>query len=191
MRRSLTISNVGEPALTLETAKAYLRVLHSDDDEFLTRLIRMAFDHCEARTGRQFRGASAVLRMSAFPADGGQIVLPRPVVASVESVKYYDTTNTLRTLTGHQVQTDLVPAVIDPPVDDTEWPDTITRIDAVEIAYTCAGDYPERIEAAVLAWLDVFYNDLDPAKEDRLKRRIDNILGGMTLRDPRLYGVTT
>lgn len=191
MQRSLQISDVGEPPMSVDQAKAYLRVLHSDDDEQIRELILEAYGIVEARTGRMIRTCSAVLTMSAFPEKGGQIVLPRPPLTAVESVKYYGTSNTLLTLSNPLIHEVFVPGLLALPIGSNEWPATYKRADAVEIKFSAGGYEPEQLRNAVRILIDLSYNDHEPTKASQMERRADGIMFGYTLRDPRLYGITT
>lgn len=191
MQRSLALSEVGDPPMSLENAKLHLRIYHAEDDDDIIQLLREAYGITEQRTGRMIRTATAVLTMSAFPVDGGQIVLPRPPVTAVTSVQYYDPEGELQGLADCQVALSMFPGLISLPLDSFDWPATAERLDAVRITYTCGGSEPEQLRSAVRLLLDMAYNDMTPAKAAQVEKRIDGLLHGYTLRDPRLYGITT
>ena len=191
MLRSLTISNVGDCLLTLEDAKQYLKVFHADDDQEIQQLLAEAYGKAEARTGRQLRTATAVLTLNQFPTEGAPIVLPRPPLVSVDSITYFNTANESQTLTGFQLGASLVPGIIGLPLGSTSWPATKERIDAVTITYQCGGAEPEQVRSAIRLILDLDYNAIEGQRADQINRRIDALLHGHTIRDPRLYGVTT
>lgn len=191
MLRSLTISNVGETLLTLAEAKQYLKIYHDDDDSEILQLLAEAYGKAEARTGRQLRTASAVLTLDRFPPNGQPIVLPRPPLVSVESVNYFNAANESQSLTGFQLGSALVPGIIALPTTSTRWPDTKERIDAVTVTYSCGGVEPEQVRSAVRLMLDLDYNAIEGQRADQINRRIDALLHGYIIRDPRLYGVTT
>lgn len=191
MQRSLQISEVGEPPMSVEQAKAYLRVLHSDDDDQIRELILEAYGIVEARTGRMIRTCSAVLTMDGFPDNSGQIVLPRPPLTSVTHVKYYNQAGTLTTLASVLAHEVFVPGLLARPIALSDWPETYERLDAVQITYTGGGSEPEQLRAAVRILIDLAYNDHEPTKAAQMERRVDGILHGYTLRDPRLFGITT
>jgi uncharacterized phiE125 gp8 family phage protein len=75
--------------LTLDEAKAYLRVAHDDDDALIAALIASARAHVEAQTRRAL--ITQVWRHSrdAWPADGRIAVLPAPLQA-VAAARVYD-----------------------------------------------------------------------------------------------------
>ncbi len=190
MLRSLKLDDIGEPALTLEAAKSYLRVMHDDDDDQIVSLILEAYGKAEARTGRKLRTATATLILSNFPRDGGMIVLPYPPLVSVTSISYYDTNGTEQTIDDFQQASASIPGVIDTAVDVTSWPATQIRLNAVTIVFECGGYEPEQITSAIKLMLNLDYNEIEEPRASQMGRRIDALLHGYTIRDPRLYGIT-
>ncbi|HWL31950.1 MAG TPA: head-tail connector protein [Xanthobacteraceae bacterium] len=67
--------------VTLEEAKAYLRVEHDDDDDVIAALIAGARVHVEAQTRRALITQSWRLIRDAWPANGCLAVLPAPLQA--------------------------------------------------------------------------------------------------------------
>lgn len=177
--------------MTLAQARSTLRIVHQLLDGDISALMLEAYDQAERRTGRMIRTFSGVLTMSAFPEDGGVIVLPRPPLVGVSSITYFDTANVSQTLAGHQVFAAAMPGYVALPVGLTQWPLTKERNDAVTVTFTGGGVEPESLRAAVRLLLDVSFNDLTPAKQQVVQKRIDDLLFGFTVRDPNLYGITT
>ena len=187
--RTLVVASVGDAPMTLEEAKNYLRIYHSEDDDDIPRLVNEAYGIVEARTGRMIRTFTGTLTMDRFP-DAGPIVLPRPPLTAVTAISYYDTANTLQTIAGAQVQTAAVPGLIHLPTTLVDWPATKERLDAVTITFTGGGVEPEQLRAAVRLLLNLSYHDLEPSKAEQVNSRIDGLCHGYTLRDPRLYGIS-
>lgn len=190
-RRALTVSDVGDAPMTLELAKKFLSVFHSDKDAVILELIREAYAEVESRTGRQIRTANGTLSLNRFPEKNQPIVLPRPPLVSLTAVKYYDTASTLRTLANCRSQLDAFPGLVFAPAGE-EWPDTQEdKPNAVEVSFVCGGYEPEVLRAAVRCLLDLAYNDMEATKADQVRSRVDSLLHGLTVRDPRLYGIST
>lgn len=83
-----------EPALepvSLEEAKDHLRVLGSDEDDYITALISVAREFVETITGRSLITQTWLVTFDSFC--GTRLYLPRPPVQSVTSVQYRDTTD--------------------------------------------------------------------------------------------------
>ena len=85
--RSLITAPTAEP-VSLEEAKAHLRVTDAVEDGLIAALIASARGHVEARTGRQLMEATHELVLDAFPV-GPCELLPAPLL-SVVSVTYLD-----------------------------------------------------------------------------------------------------
>jgi uncharacterized phiE125 gp8 family phage protein len=75
--------------VTLEDAKAFLRVEHDDDDDTIAALIAAARIHVEAQTHRALITQSWRLTRDAWPADGRIDVRPSPL-QSLDVVRVYD-----------------------------------------------------------------------------------------------------
>ena len=187
--RTLSMTDIGEAPMTLAEAKRYLRIYHEEDDEDIPRLVNEAYGKVESRTGRMVRTFTGVLTMDSFPVDG-PIVLPRPPLTEVVSVKYYDSSGTLQTLANCQAQTASIPGLVYLPIGLPVWPITAERLDAVQITFTGGGVEPEQLRSAVRWMLNMDYHDMESAKAETTQKRIDGLLHGFTLRDPRLYGIT-
>lgn len=76
----------------LGEAKLHLRVDHDEDDALITWLITAAREQVEAMSRRALAPQTLELRMSAWPGDDA-ILLPRPPLTAVTSIKYTDTDN--------------------------------------------------------------------------------------------------
>jgi uncharacterized phiE125 gp8 family phage protein len=90
-----------DAVLTLEQAKAHLRVDFDDDDELIESYIAAAIQNVDGRDGWLGRALAAQtweLRLPEFC--GRQIMVPLPPLISIESVKYYDTADVLQTLSA-------------------------------------------------------------------------------------------
>jgi uncharacterized phiE125 gp8 family phage protein len=84
------------PALepvSLDEAKAYLRVEHSDDDDVIAALIAGSRIHVEAQTRRALITQSWRICADAWPEDGRLPVRPAPL-QSIAAARVYDTGGT-------------------------------------------------------------------------------------------------
>jgi uncharacterized phiE125 gp8 family phage protein len=91
---TLSTAPTAEP-VTLAELKANCRIDVTDHDDLLTSLLLTAREYLEEVTWRSFITQTWVLRTNAF---SDPIYLPRPPLASITSIKYYDTGGTEQTL---------------------------------------------------------------------------------------------
>ena len=104
---------VQEP-VTLEEAKAHLRIDYNAEDALITSYIAVAREHCEVVTGLALAPATWEARLGSFPE--GAIELPHPPLLEVESVRYTAPGGTEVTLEpeAYRVDTAIEPGVITP-----------------------------------------------------------------------------
>lgn len=91
--------------LTLDEAKAYLRVAIGDDDDLIAALISGARGHVEAQTHRALITQSWRLSRDTWSADGLIAVLPAPL-QSLDAVRVYDASGTATAI-------DIAPFIVD------------------------------------------------------------------------------
>lgn len=140
----ILITPPGELPLTLEEAKLHLRIEDdvTTEDALIERLIDAARAQVEdSHCWIQLVTASYELRMDRFPVYG-PIVIPRPPLQSVESVKYIDTDGTEQTFSSAQYVVDA--KSIHTPVRGEvllaygeSWPSIRSEPNAVRVAFTC------------------------------------------------------
>lgn len=140
--------------ITVAEAKLFCRVDNSDEEALLDHLIEVAREKCEVASGRTLLTTTWDLKLADFPVEDN-IVLPRPPIASVTSVSYYDLSNTLCTLT---VTTDYLTYLgkkqgyVYLP-DGGSWPATYDRPDAVIVRYVAGWTAAASIPACLKQWI--------------------------------------
>lgn len=148
----MTSRLVTPPAATpvsLEDAKAHLRVDHSDQDSLITALIEAATGHIEDMTGRVFITQTWEMALDAFPES--EVPLSPVPVQSIESVMYDDVDGYEATIAPDSYDVDtlgttawLYAAGVD------GWPTALDTYNAVRIRYVAGyGDEPESVPAAI------------------------------------------
>jgi uncharacterized phiE125 gp8 family phage protein len=160
------LTTVTAPAfepVTLDEAKAHLRVDATADDALINALIVAAREYCENWTGRSLPRQTFKLTLDTFPAT---ISLPRPPLVSVTHVKYIDTNGTQQTLASTEYRVDATsePGRITPAYAKS-WPSLRGQIADVEVQYVCgyaAGSVPERAKLAMLVLLSEYYENRTP-----------------------------
>lgn len=160
--------------VTLADAKAQCRVddEFTDDDDYLTTAIITARDVVERQTGRFLIDQEVEVYLEKFPSDSRRIEIPKPPLSAVNSLKYYDTSDSLITLSSSSYRVSLVsePGFIELK-DDNYWPDTESRFDAVivnyQAGYANAAAVPKTIRHAILMMIADLYSRRDATTEMR------------------------
>lgn len=151
----ITDTPANSECVTLAEAKAHLRVDVADDDALITALITAARQEAEHKMGRTLVETVWELQLDAFPADGC-MRLHNPPVASVATVRYYDSANTLQTLDASFY---VVDAASEPArlvlAYGKSWPATYSRPGAVQVRYTAGLPVADAAKApeAIKAWI--------------------------------------
>lgn len=131
----LTTPPAAEP-LTTDEAKSHLAVTSADDDTLIASLVSSARAAIEAATRRALITQTYTLTRRLFGAEC--VLLPRPPLQSVTSVKYYPSGGGAQTTlvedTDYRVNTAGTIGSIEL-VEGTSWPALADRHDAVEIVY--------------------------------------------------------
>jgi uncharacterized phiE125 gp8 family phage protein len=159
-----TAAPSGAP-ITLDQAKAHLRVDHADEDALITSLIEGVTQHLDGRRGylgRCLMSQSWEYRVHCFPWCDG-IEIPLPPLLTVESVKYVDEAGVLQTLADDQYVVDA--ATYQGQVRrayQVVWPVARAEDYAVRIAFTAGfGDadaVPAPIKTAMLMIIEQLYD---------------------------------
>ena len=166
MATRLITAPAAEP-LSLEEAKAHLRVDHTTDDSLIAIFLQAARQDCEEWTQRAFITQTWEVVIDEFPEN--EILIPRPPLQSVTSVKYDDGAGVEVTLsaTEYTVDTASEPGWIVPTLSG--WPATFDGINAVRVQYVAgyatsgnspdnlADNVPGPIKAAILLRLGQLY----------------------------------
>ena len=153
---SLTLNTppAAEP-VTLDEAKAHLKVDTSDDDALIASLITAARARAEWHTGRAMMTQSWTLWLDAWPS-GGIVEIPLPPLQSVTQVQTYALDDTMSVLDPSLYQVDVASAparlalkgIFAPPLAN------LRAIDAVAVEFTAgygdASAVPQPIKQAIL-----------------------------------------
>lgn len=147
--------------VSLTEAKAQCRVDGADEDQLLDRLIGMATEQAEARTGRVLVTQKLRLTLDAFPV--GSLEVPCPPLASVQEVSYLDAAGVRTVLanTEYQVITDeLVGRLL--PAYGKSWPSCRIEPGSVRVDFTAgygaAAEVPESIRSWILLSVGTLYS---------------------------------
>lgn len=161
------------PVVTLDEAKAHLRVFHDDDDDYIQALVDAAVGQLDGADGwlnRALGSQSWVFSLERFPWYYGQygyhdgqraaygrpqrIYIPLAPLISVDAVEYVASDETTKQLTNFRVfgAGSTQPGYIMPALD-TSWPSTICDTETVRITFTAgyanAAAIPSGIKHAI------------------------------------------
>ncbi|SHK48883.1 head-tail connector protein [Paramaledivibacter caminithermalis] len=119
------IEEIGPDIVTLDEVKGHLRVEHTDEDAYITYLIKVATEYCENFTGRYIKQKTVEVILDTFPSK----VLKLPITPILEINKVYYTN-----LNGEEVYIEPLNYVkipeTEPPliVHKDRWPKDVTDI---------------------------------------------------------------
>ena len=147
--------------VSLTEAKSHLKVDTTADDAYITSIIKAATQLSEEYTNRFF--INTVIDQTC--SDFAQLqTLFKSKVSAVAHVKYYDSDNSLQTLsaTVYDAQLNYEPSQIQL-AENQSFPRITSRNDAVVARYTVgygtASDVPEIIKQAILLTIGNFYQN--------------------------------
>lgn len=167
MALSLITAPAIEP-ISIEEARAQVRIDSSDEDGLLNAFIAAARHHAEAITGRQLIEATWEQQFDAICGD--VIQLPRPPLRTILSFKYLDSDGVTQTWASSNYQYDAPAGPFAPPgrfapVPYAAWPITgWARLNAVLIRFTAgygvnAEDVPDAIRQAMRLMIGAWYEN--------------------------------
>lgn len=146
--------------VTVDEAKAHLRIDTPDDDTLIGTLISAVRGLGESITKRAFMTQTWYLYLDEFP---DAILVPLPPLASVTSIKYVDADGATQTLDATEYQIvkgdpgEIVPA------DGKSWPSVRDQRDAITIefvaGYASAAAVPEEIKAWIKIRVATLYEN--------------------------------
>jgi len=146
--------------VTLEEAKAHLRILDNTFDDEITAMIERATGVAELYTNLSIMPQVVDMYTDRFPPDGWMEIRRAPIQTIVH-VNYYDGDNALQTLDSELYYTDLIqkPARL----KVLEIPTTYERPNAINIqmvlGYENAGKVPNSMKAAILMLIASFFEN--------------------------------
>jgi len=180
MKLTLIRGPVSYP-VSLEQAKDYCRIEDDDSDVLIRQFMRLAVEHCENVTGRRFLSQQWRLDLDAFERE---IKLPYPNLISVDSIEYYDTQNTLQTLSTDYYDVSGVGEI----GKITEkngyyFPSTYLKPEAVQIGFTCGYADVEKVPECVKSAINtVIWNLYTSRGGDMDAKLVEHLLGPVIMR---------
>lgn len=147
--------------VTLEEAKAHLKIDTDADDALIARMISAARARAEWHIGRALITQSWILWCDAWP-ESGTVEIPLPPLQSVSSVTAYALDDTAHVLDSDAYSLDTASAPGRLKFSDCVPPFPLRRMNALAIAFTAgfgdaADDVPELLREAVLSLVAYLY----------------------------------
>ena len=170
-------SGPSDEPITRAEAKLHLKVDdQTADDALIDLLVSAAREDAEDFTNRCFCWSTWELRLDEFPTSGLQeILLPRPPLIRVESIRYVDADGVTQTLgsDNYQVDDKSEPARVRPAYG-LSWPATRAQMNAVTVSYVAGypvseagspADYAANVPAAAKAAVKLILGHLYANRE--------------------------
>lgn len=138
-----------EPLVSLEDAKAHLRVEHDEEDVLLEQYCAAAEQWVEEFTSRAFVTQTWELQLPHWPS-AREIRLPRPPLQAVTWVKWTDDEGIERTMSPDYYEVDTIsePGLIEL-VPGARWPDSTIQIRSVNVRYVAGYGDADAVPPAV------------------------------------------
>ena len=161
LKWQVTTAPTVEP-VSLTDMKLHLRVTCSEDDGLITALIVAARQWCEDFEGRAYITQTITMNMEWL---FSQIILPKPLLQTVESITYIDTGGDVQTLSTDLYDVDAVrePGQIVRAFSQS-YPQVRGDVNGVTIVYKAgygdaATDVPDRTIAAIKLFVGHLYEN--------------------------------
>lgn len=165
MPLSLVTAPEAEP-ISVEEALEHLRIDGTSDPALVYQHVRAARDLAEAVTKRALMRQTWKYFTDCWP-DACGMELPKPPLASVTHVKYYDDDGTLQTLATsvYSVDTFSEPGRITLAYNQT-WPSHRPIPNAIEVQYVAGYVTADRVPASIIAGMKLILGHLYENREE-------------------------
>lgn len=183
-----------ELAVSVDDAKAALRIAHDDEDDFIEDLINLALDHLEGWRGALRRPlVTQSWRVAVPEADGnGRLFAPLAPVIALESIEYYAPGSaTLSAATAGDFRLIKSPdwAYLEP-LPGNSWPSLDDRPDALQAVFTCGYGGPDDVPPAIRHAIKLLAGHFNENREEITALKLERLpLGVNALIGPYRNGV--
>ena len=163
-----TVTAPSVEPISLADAKLHLRVDVDTDDDLINAIIKAARQRLEIDARVALITQTLEMRLDCFPVDGDDILLLRPPLQSVTSIKYVDTDGVEQTWSSDDYAADIysTPARIRPAYGEV-YPTARSVNNAVTIRYTAGyGDAATAVPDDLLQALKLLIGHFYENRED-------------------------
>lgn len=151
MAAKLITPPASEP-ITLDEAKAHLRVDAADEDAMISALIVAARQAAEHITGRALMTQTWEVAFDEFDESG--LWLQYPPLVSITSITYLDEAGAEQTLdAADYVLNDYDEPAVIKPAADVDWPATLCEPNAVTVRYVAGYANAAAVPQAIKQWM--------------------------------------
>lgn len=200
------ITSPSDEPLTVDTVKLHCRIDGNDDDNYLAGMISEAREFVEDRCRIAVMPQAWRLTLDGFPQAqsgaayiGGVIHLPRPPLASVQTVRYRDAAGVMQAVditdeSSIRVSKSSILATVSRPYAQP-WPVTECAPGGVEVDYTAgyanADLVPQAIKRAMLLLIGHWYKNREAVNDKNmlaLPLGVDRLLAAHIVPPGACYG---
>jgi uncharacterized phiE125 gp8 family phage protein len=168
------MANIQSP-VTLDEAKTHLRVVHTDDDIYITALLLAATKWAEDFQCRTYVSRTHTDYLDEWPSGTPSVIEPiySPLVSTGITIKYIDTDGVEQSLssTYYRVDANSEPGRITEAYGYS-WPDIRNVTNAINITYTAgygkAAAVPDDVKAAIKLIVGHLYEHREMVSEVKL-----------------------
>lgn len=153
--------------------KIHLGISHSDHDAMIDDCIQAATNLAEVETWQLMGSRTLKMNLDSFQ----NCIIPRYPVTAISHIKYYDTANTLQTLSASNYDVDL--SSFPTRVRFYTMPSTYDRYNAVQITFTCGHSTIANVEKGIKQAIKMVAADMYDQR--------GNIIHGLSSRAPIDY----
>jgi uncharacterized phiE125 gp8 family phage protein len=179
VNRTITLVSVPDAAqvVTLEKAKAHLRVMDDDSDEQIVGEVEAAISWAEDFTARPIRRAQYLLSTDGFQMiDRRWSVRIQGSVSSIDSIQYRDSSGNLQTVDSSVYQTLIGQhSTLIREAPNKSWPELNEYLDALRVTFTAGWtdtDVPLAVRQAILLMVGKFHFTRAPGDPDEANTAI-------------------
>jgi uncharacterized phiE125 gp8 family phage protein len=170
-------------AVSMDAARRAARVDVGADgtsalDADIAQAVRTYTREAEHLTGRAFVTQTWRVTLDAFP---DAIRLPKPPLASVVHIKFYDAAGVQQQLDpqDYLLDAESAPGYV-VPAPNRSWPSTAARINAVEVQYMCGygpddAAVPDEAKGYILAWVQQKFAPSPNARPENFESLLDGL----------------
>lgn len=162
------LGNASE-VVTLEEAKAHLRVSHGDDDHYISTLINAAVEFASVASGRVLGEREYEVLFDGFPA--GRLVIPVAPLQSIDAVEYLDHQGVAQPYSTYRVfGVNVASYGYILPESGFDWPATNGEPESVTVSLTAgSNDIPRAVRHAILLLISTWYELRESVSADDFK----------------------